>query len=393
MTAEVDSLAELLHRCHRDELLPLATVLRIDSDALGLSDLCRVIARHVRRTGSHGAGNILLRKGEGLAWEAVLTRLVGRVVTVDVEAVELDLVRAWITQHWKEYPEAERVRLWAQLGEGPPPETGGEVISGAEARFGSGAGYRLTGIASAMVSPRSLAIAGVALMASPVGCVARLFMPLVWPVLIWWSLRPDQARLMPALLHIARLRQIVRHRITLGFVGSPSTGKDAAIKALLGIDSGNISPIAGSTKEVTITAIPTATALFVVNTPGMGDVIERVTEEARQVLDHIDIYVYLVNAEGGVQARELADYQRCVASGKPVLVVVNKVDVLRPRDKEKYLADAREKLSAPEDSFLAAAFDPLPQLSARPIGLEAVREWIRARLVQLGKDPDDLPAG
>lgn len=391
--ASSDSLAELLFRCHRDELLPLAQLLRVDADALGLSDLGRVIAKQVRRAGSHGAGNILLRNGEGMAWEAVLSGIVGRVVTIDVEAVELQLVRAWIVQHWKQYPEAERVRLWSQLGEGAPPETGDEVVAGVESRFGRGAGYRLSGIATSMVSPRSLAIAGVALMASPVGCVARLFMPILWPVFIWWSLRPDQAKLMPALIHIARLRQVVRHRITLGFVGSPSTGKDAAIKALLGIDSGNISPIAGSTKEVSITAIPTATALFVVNTPGMGDVIERVTEEARQVLDHIDIYVYLVNAEGGVQARELADYQRCVATGKPVLAVVNKVDVLRPRDKDRYLADARQKLSAPEDSFLAAAFDPLPALSPVPIGLNEVRAWIASRLVALGKDPDELPQG
>jgi hypothetical protein len=132
--------------------------------------------------------------------------------------------------------------------------------------------------------------------------------------------------------------------------------------------------------------------LFLVNTPGMGDVMESVTEEARQVLDHIDLYLYLVNAEGGVQARELADYQRCVATGKPVLALVNKVDVLRPRDKDKYLADARAKLGAPEDAFLPVAFDPLPELAPGPIGLPAVHAWLSARLVELGKDPSELPA-
>ena len=111
-----------------------------------------------------------------------------------------------------------------------------------------------------------------------------------------------------------------------------------------------------------------------------------VTEEARQVLDHIDLYLYLVNAEGGVQAREKADYERCVASGRPVLAVVNKIDVLRPRDKEKYLADARRKLGAAEEDFVAVAVDPLPELSPGPINLEAIHGWLGRRLREMGKE-------
>jgi GTP-binding protein EngB required for normal cell division len=101
--------------------------------------------------------------------------------------------------------------------------------------------------------------------------------------------------------------------------------------------------------------------------------------------------LYVVNAEGGVQAREKSDYDRCRATGKPVLALINKIDVLRPRDKDKYLADARGKLGAPEDAFMAVAFDPLPELSPGPIGLEAVHAWIQQRLVDLGKDPEELP--
>jgi translation elongation factor EF-G len=160
---------------------------------------------------------------------------------------------------------------------------------------------------------------------------------------------------------------------------------------MFGIDSGNISPIAGSTTTVAITRLPDATALFVVNTPGMGDVVASVTEEARQVLDHIDVYVYVINAQGGVQARELEDYRRCLATGRPVLVVVNKVDTLRPADRERYLRDAREKLQAPPEDFLDAAFDPLPQLSESPIGVDAVREWLAATLERMGKRRSELP--
>jgi predicted GTPase len=215
------------------------------------------------------------------------------------------------------------------------------------------------------------------------------FVPLGGCFVLYWVARPKDELLLPSILEIARLRQAVVHRITVGLVGSPSSGKDAANKAIFGIDRGNVNPIAGSTREVEITRLPTATALFVVNTPGLGDVVERVTEEARQVLDHIDVFVYLVNAQGGVQARERADYAMCKASDRPVLVVLNKVDTLREADRSRLLDDTRAKLGATD--VIAAAFDPLPELAPAPIGLDEVRGWIRERLVEAGKDPSELP--
>ena len=86
--------------------------------------------------------------------------------------------------------------------------------------------------------------------------------------------------------------------------------------------------------------------MYVVNTPGMGDIIEEVTEEARQVLDLIDVFVYVVNAQGGVQARELDDYRRCVARDRPVLAVVNKIDTLRERDRERQRRSRADPLLA-----------------------------------------------
>jgi GTPase Era involved in 16S rRNA processing len=176
-------------------------------------------------------------------------------------------------------------------------------------------------------------------------------------------------------------------------MGSPSSGKDAALSAVFGLEPSNVSPVAGSTTTVEITRLPGTSALYLVNTPGLGDVVEDVTEEARQVLDHIDLYLYVVNAQGGVQAREKADHAAAVATGRPVLSVVNKIDTLRPSDRERYLDDARAKLGVDEADFVATAFDPLPQLAESPIGVEEVRRWIEERLRELGKDPAELPWG
>lgn len=388
-----DSLERLLHRCHRDELLPLARVLRVNPEGLGLGDLARVLAATLRRLGSHDAANIVLRKGEGRPYEAVLADVAGvaRVAPSDAEDVELDLLRGHFAGRWDKLDAAARADLWEKLGlGGEPPSAGGEALERAQRQLGRSFGYRVTRLLDT-VSGKFGRFALLGFLVNPAGCVFAPMNLVLGPILLLLMMRPRHDLVLRAILEVARLRQAVLHRVTVGVVGSPSTGKDAAIRALFGIETGNISPIAGSTKEVAIQRLQGATALYVVNTPGLGDVVERVTEEAKQVLDHIDVYLYLVNAEGGVQARELADYRRCVATGKPVLALVNKVDVLRPRDKDRYLEDARGKLGAPPDDFLPVAFDPLPQLSAGPIGIEAVHAWLARRLAELGKDPAELP--
>jgi len=374
MTAASDELSELLRKCHRDELLPLARSLRVRPEGLGLGALADHIARTLRQRGGNGLENILKRQGEGPAYSQVvadLARTLG-VAAGDVASTEVALMRQWWVREWARRDEESRKRLWTGLDMVPPaPEEASAALQQMQSQTARNVGYGL-GLAVSQVLVMPLA---------PVwGCVG-----------FWLMTKPDEQVILPAVLEVARLRQLVLHRVTVGFVGSPSSGKDAAIRAVFGIDSGNINPVAGSTKTVEISRLPDATALYVVNTPGLGDVVEAVTEEAEQVLDHIDLYIYVVNTQGGVQARELEDYRACLASGRPVLAVVNKVDTLRASDRERYLADARDKLSAPEDDFLPAAFDPLPQLADAPIGVQEVRTWIETHLLELGKDLQELP--
>lgn len=380
-----DDLEALLHRCHRDELLPLARLVGAP-ETLGLGDLAKQCAISYRGKATHGL-ETASRGGEPRTYPRILAALAEerKLPVGSLEETELAVVKDYVRTGWKGLSTEDRAKAWRDLGlPGDPPPSGDQLLAQADS-LGRGVGYGLTRMVRILPDPKIAAAIGAL---GPLGC---MFRPLTIPVLLWVFLRPEERIVVAGALEIARLRQIVLHRVTIGVVGSPSTGKDAAIKALFGIDTGNVSPIAGSTKEVAIQRVPGATALYLVNTPGMGDVVERVTEEARQVLDHIDLYLYLVNAEGGVQAREKTDYNRCKDTGKPVLAIVNKIDVLRPRDKDAFLDDAKSKLGAKDEDFVAAAFDPLPQLSPGPIGREFVREWLVQHLVELGKDPAELP--
>ncbi len=387
-----DPLERLFVRCHRDELVALADVLRVAHEGVGMDLVAHNLARATRRLARHGLANAVFGKGEGPPWEEALAGLVAHPVGYDeVEEAELEVVRDAEATRWAALPAEARHALWTQLGlTGQPPDDGDAAMVQARAELGRGFGYLLTQASTRLFAPRRLPLLLLLAMIPFVGCILRPILVMVGIASAAYALRADKERLTVVVFHVARLRQVVLRRITVGLVGSPSTGKDAGIRALFGIDSGNISPVAGSTRTVNIQRVPGATALYVVNTPGLGDVVQSVTDEARQVLRHIDVYLYVVNAEGGVQARELADYQACLASGKPVLALVNKVDLLRPRDKDRYLADARAKLGAPEEDFLPVAFDPMPELSPAPIGLEQVRAWLGRTLVELGKDPAEI---
>ncbi|MFT4979556.1 MAG: GTP-binding protein EngB required for normal cell division [Myxococcota bacterium] len=375
------SLDELLRRCHRDELLPLAERLKIRAGVLGIGDLARIISRTLRRRGDHALRNLVLRGGEGPDYPTLLRQLAARLELPSpsgpVIEIEQALLQQWADRAWAQMDDTQRATLAASLDVDTLPDSPPDVTT-----------LTVRGRVGELVPWKSGAVVlG--------GAAVRLGLVLLGPfagiaALVWLG-RPRDETLLASVLEVARLRQLVEHRITVGVVGSPSSGKDAAIKAIFGVDSGNIDPVAGSTRAVTITRLPSATALFVVNTPGMGDIVEEVTEHARQILAHIDVYLYVINAQGGVQARELEDYRRCLASGRPVLAVINKIDTLRPADRERYLADAQVKLGAPAEDFCAVAFDPLPQLSPTPINIEAVQSWLSTRLSALGKLPGELP--
>jgi GTP-binding protein EngB required for normal cell division len=393
MTNAPDPLLALLYRAHREELVPLARRLGLSPQKHGLGDLARRCAQKLRRSAAHPLGFAQLAGHDGPTYAEIVDSIARKRGQRFDDVMDAEF--AWTTEAlarlWPDVSSADRQRLWLDLGfSSTPPSLGTEAQASAATAESPHARWVLTERTAGWNRGRDWLFAGVVLV-GPLGCLARPILPILLPLLLWRTLRPNEQVLLGHILEVGRIRQMVAQRVTIGVVGSPSAGKDAAIRALFGVDSGNISPIAGSTRTVTAQRASNESALFIVNTPGLGDVDEAISEETRQILDHIDVYLYIVNAEGGVQAREKSDYDRCAATGKPVLAVVNKVDVLRPLDVAKYLEDARQKLGVGESNFAACAFDPLPQLSAAPIGVDRVLSWLRHTLVSLDKDPEQLP--
>lgn len=181
------------------------------------------------------------------------------------------------------------------------------------------------------------------------------------------------------------IEQALRQRLVVAFLGSASSGKDSAIKAIFGLDFGQVDPIPGSTDRVRVATIDPDERVLVVNAPGFGDLRAEVDAEARSVLGQLDLAVYVVNCDGGATIDERNDLAEIRSLGRPVLVCLNKIDLIRPHQREAFVSATLKQLGAERAEAVVTAFDPLPALSPERIGVDDVVSWIYRHLNDGGK--------
>jgi GTP-binding protein EngB required for normal cell division/uncharacterized protein (DUF697 family) len=177
----------------------------------------------------------------------------------------------------------------------------------------------------------------------------------------------------------------LRQTLAVAFLGSASSGKDSAIRALFGLDFGQVDPIPGSTDRIRVAAVDAEQRLMVINAPGFGDLRAAVEAEARRALDQLDLAVYVVNCDGGATIDERRDLDAIRDLGRPTLVCLNKIDLIREHQRDAFVTSTLAQLGVEPDDCVVTAFDPLPALSEEPIGVEAVIGWIHRHLEKQGK--------
>jgi GTP-binding protein Era len=119
-------------------------------------------------------------------------------------------------------------------------------------------------------------------------------------------------------------------------VGRPNVGKSTLLNALVGAKVAAVTPKPQTTRN-RITGIctrPDAQVVFL-DTPGMhsarSPLNRRMVDTARRTLDEADVLVLVVDATAGVGPGERTLVETLVASRKPIVVALNKIDqVARP---------------------------------------------------------------
>ncbi|MGH9065864.1 MAG: ribosome biogenesis GTPase Der, partial [Acidimicrobiales bacterium] len=152
---------------------------------------------------------------------------------------------------------------------------------------------------------------------------------------------------------------------SIAVVGRPNVGKSTLFNRLVGDERSVTHDLPGTTRDAIDTLVTTeAGSLRFVDTAGMRRK-SRIGEgpeyyslvRALQAIDRADVAVLVVDATAGVTHQDQRLAERVDAAGSPVVIVLNKWEVLGPDDRAAVTAEVEDRLG-----FLAYA--PVLRVSA-----------------------------
>lgn len=404
-------LIDIIHRSLRDtnDVRPLVKYLGMDETVLDCAigeqrAAATRIANYLRQMGSNDVGT-MLRGGEGVAYEEVVFD-VGKKLKAEVtrsnsvEENEEQILLKIFEDSLERMTEDEKRSILLSMGvkEGSIPygPLATAVVQNLLRELGGFSVYRMTVIVANLVS-RSLLGSGLSFAANAAltRAVGAILGPVGWIATGLWLAYdlagPAYRKVVPAVVHIALLRTILVNRITIGVVGDGSAGKDALMHAVFGIDS-EIDPVAGSTETAVSYPLNKVGSAFIVNYPGFNDYRETVDKYTDDYLHQTDVFVMVVDINRGISGADTKILEKIKAFERPILICLNKVDLLRTKeDLVKLEAAARARLQGYRLSM--TAFDPDPRLGQSVIGIRDVYDWIRNEVQEQGKrvDADNFP--
>ena len=133
---------------------------------------------------------------------------------------------------------------------------------------------------------------------------------------------------------------------TIALVGPANVGKSTLYNQLITCqdDRAEVSPVPGTTR---VSRASDAGLFTVMDTPG-ADAVGLAGEQARQIAMQsaraADFLVIIFEAPHGIKRAERSLYDELIALGKPCVVVLNKIDLVPVRDRERVMAAAAQNL-------------------------------------------------
>ena len=163
------------------------------------------------------------------------------------------------------------------------------------------------------------------------------------------------------------LDKIEHGHLHLSVFGRVSTGKSSLLNALIGEERFSVSPIHGETRFSAMEAWDEKEAggVYLIDTPGLDEAGGEDREAlARDVAGRSDLVVFVL--DGDITETERDALRSVLNQGRPVLVVLNKVDLYTREEREALLRSVRSKTEGliDPDHVITAAAQPRPQTVA-----------------------------
>lgn len=403
----VDVLQRVLVAKDEGIISPLLKYLGLSEDKLERSDSssrsdAEIIINYLCRMGSNDVAT-LFRWGEGVAYDEVVYDVAKKLGVKEAsknnsteQNENLIIVKAF-SDAYDKMKEKEKADLLKSLNidgtsnEIPFAASGTIVAQILLKKYGGFAVYQTSLIVANYVSRallgKGLTFAANAALTRGIGTFLG---PIGWTVTgLWLAVElagPAYRKTVPAIMHLAMLRQLVINNINIGIVGAGSAGKDSLFKAVFNINTNNIDPVAGSTSDIEQYHPVGMDNITLLNFPGYNDIKDNVNEKVRDQRSNLDVALLVIDIGSGVSGDDTKALEELKALNIPTLVCLNKVDLVRPRDKERLLEAARERLKE-ASAIIETSFDPDDRLhDGGPIGAQEVFEWVKKKLEEAGKE-------
>lgn len=405
------SLTEVIHRSlavNSGDVEHLVKYLEMDRSTVSFEkgkrrEAAEAIADRLRRMGSNDFATLV--RGSGVEYAEIVLDVADKLGVKEagkgkpVEENEAAILRKLFADALDTMSDAERRQLLSTMGikekDIPLGSTGTILVQLLLKNFGGFATYRISLIVANMVA-RTLLGSGLSFATNIAitRTVGVLLGPVGWAASAAWLLvdlaGPAYRATVPAVVHVAMLRQMLMKRINIGVVGEGSTGKDSLVKAVFGVDTGNVNPVAGSTADTMIYDLGPSGAVHLVNYPGFNDTSSAVNQHVEDMLPYTDVFLMVVDINRGISGLEVATLEKLKQIGRPILVCLNKADLPRPKDREALMEAARERLQGVP--ALETAFDPDPRLGIdAPLNCRAVHEWVVEKVALDEKETAHIP--
>lgn len=133
-------------------------------------------------------------------------------------------------------------------------------------------------------------------------------------------------------------------RAQLVIIGPVNSGKSTLFNKLKGQKLSSVSAVPGTTRQLVSERFG---PFSLVDTPGMGEVSGSAQAAAAlQAVEHASVVILVLDAAAGVRQSDADLLHRVGAMGLPVVVALNKIDLIR-HDFKQVLRDVETKLGVP----------------------------------------------
>ncbi len=172
-----------------------------------------------------------------------------------------------------------------------------------------------------------------------------------------------------------KFEEIKNQKLIMALYGSVNSGKSTTINALTGRKLADVKAIAGYTKEIQLYRF--SENVYITDTPGLEDINEENSARAKEFVEQdTDIILFFLNAGVGASKPTVDAYNELQALGKPIITVLNKIDILTLDEQAEMEQDIKDKMGV-----------KVVPISARDnIGIDVLHRHILEILESVGKE-------